>query len=176
MVYGSKHASEIDDALTDEDVVRECLDVLRKICGKKDIPKPVDYVVTRWGKEKFSRGAFSYVPPGVKGMVEYGIMGQPIYDPLYDDDHHHSDNNDESLANLSEDKHDTTNTHKKESALHTATTDTNFTIKKERSAAEEEKDTSDTNCSTQCRRPLIMFAGEATTPYHPSTIHGAYLS
>ena len=26
------------------------------------------------------------------------------------------------------------------------------------------------------KRPLIMFAGEATTPYHPSTIHGAFES
>ncbi len=24
------------------------------------------------------------------------------------------------------------------------------------------------------KRPLILFAGEATTPYHPSTIHGAF--
>lgn len=24
------------------------------------------------------------------------------------------------------------------------------------------------------KRPLILFADEATTPYHPSTIHGAF--
>jgi hypothetical protein len=24
------------------------------------------------------------------------------------------------------------------------------------------------------KRPLILFAGEATTPYHPSTLHGAF--
>jgi Flavin containing amine oxidoreductase len=26
------------------------------------------------------------------------------------------------------------------------------------------------------KEPLLMFVGEHTTPYHPSTIHGAYLS
>ena len=31
-------------------------------------------------------------------------------------------------------------------------------------------------CNTSRPRPLILFAGEATTAYHPSTIHGAYLS
>jgi hypothetical protein len=25
-------------------------------------------------------------------------------------------------------------------------------------------------------KPLIMFAGEHTTPFHPSTMHGAFLS
>lgn len=28
--------------------------------------------------------------------------------------------------------------------------------------------------ATKPDRPLILFAGEATTPYHPSTIHGAF--
>jgi hypothetical protein len=84
------------------------MDVLKRICGRQ-IPDPLDYRVSRWGREQYSRMAFTYVPPGVDGFRELRVMGEAIHD-------------------------------------HTGT------------------------------RPSLMFAGEHTTPYHPSTIHGAFLS
>jgi Flavin containing amine oxidoreductase len=94
---------------TDSEVVEDCLAVLRRMCGRELVSTPVDYHVTRWGKETYSRMSFTYVPPGVDGHAELKAMGSPIYD-------------------------------------HTG------------------------------QVPVLMFAGEHTTPFHPSTIHGAFTS
>ena len=107
-LYGGAFAKEIEE-WTDHDVVSDCLSILRRICGRECVTTPIDYHVTRWGKDPYSRMSFTYVPSGVNGLSEFKAMSQPIYD-------------------------------------HTGTV------------------------------PVLMFAGEHTTPYHPSTIHGAYLS
>lgn len=106
-MYGGAFAAEIE-SWTDTEIVRDCLSVLKTICGCK-IPVPSDYFVTRWGKEQYSRMAFTYIPPGVNGLQELQAMSQPI-------------------------------------------------------------------CDASGQVPMVMFAGEHTTPYHPSTIHGAFLS
>jgi len=106
-MYGGAFAKGIED-WTDTEVVEDCLQVLKKFCGRQ-IPQPVDYQVTRWGHEQYSRMAFTYIPPGVDGTTELQAMSQPILD---------------SMGEI----------------------------------------------------PVLQFAGEHTTPYHPSTIHGAFLS
>jgi Flavin containing amine oxidoreductase len=107
-MYGGSFAKEMEE-WTDMEVVEDCLAILRRICGRECVTAPLDYHVTRWGKEPYSRMSFTYVPPGVNGISELQAMSQPIYD-------------------------------------HTG------------------------------RIPVLMFAGEHTSPYHPSTIHGAFLS
>jgi monoamine oxidase len=107
-MFGGPFAKEVE-SWTDADIVKDCLAVLKRICGR-EVPDPIDYCMTRWGQEKYSRMAFTYIPPGVNGGKELASMGDAIHDP-----------------------------------------------------ARPEK-------------PLIMFAGEHTTPYHPSTMHGAFLS
>ena len=42
--------------------IQDCLRVLKKVCGKYKIPDPIDYVVTRWSQEPFSKMSFSYIP------------------------------------------------------------------------------------------------------------------
>jgi hypothetical protein len=106
-MYGGNFAKEIEE-WTDEGIVEDCLDVLKKICGR-ELPAPLDYHVTRWGYEQYSRMSFTYIPPGVDGFAELRTMNQPIYD-------------------------------------------------------------------SKGQVPVLMFAGEHTSPYHPSTIHGAFLS
>ncbi len=108
-MYGGDFAKDVED-WTDRDIVSDCLEVLKKICGLREIPAPVDYCITRWGKEQYSRMAFTYIPPGVDGAKALSTMSQPVHDPVLPE------------------------------------------------------------------KPLIMFAGEHTTPYHPSTMHGAFLS
>ena len=108
-MYGGDFAKDVED-WTDRDIVSDCLDVLKKICGIRDIPPPIDYCITRWGKEEYSRMAFTCIPPGVDGGKALAAMSQPVCDPVLPE------------------------------------------------------------------KPLIMFAGEHTTPYHPSTMHGAFLS
>merc|ERR1712194_144704 len=118
----------------DEAVVAEAMQVLKKICNKAikardgsmktrrqvdlTVPDwPIDYFVSRWGSDPYSRGAFCYVPPGVNGFKELTAVSTSIYD---------------------------------------------FRPKWAEPSDEKPK------------RPLVLFAGEATTPYHPSTIHGAF--
>jgi hypothetical protein len=107
-MYGGAFAKEVE-TWTDSEIVDDCLDVLKRICGT-EVPLPVDYCITRWGHELYSRMAFTYIPPGVDGPRDLTAMSQAVYDP--------------SLPG----------------------------------------------------KPLLMFAGEHTTPYHPSTMHGAFLS
>ena len=108
-MYGGDFARDVED-WTDREVISDCLEVLKKICGLRQIPAPIDYCMTRWGKEEYSRMAFTYIPSGVDGGKALSAMSQPVCDPALPE------------------------------------------------------------------KPLIMFAGEHTTPYHPSTMHGAFLS
>ncbi|KAL9191585.1 hypothetical protein ACHAXT_001291 [Thalassiosira profunda] len=133
-IYGGSEYSTQIEGMHDEDVVGECMAILKKVCRHAiaargdalktrrhvdlDVPDwPIDFFVSRWGSDPHSRGAFCYVPPGVRGIDELRAMSAPVcdYRPEW--------------AEGSDDKP---------------------------------------------KRPLIMFAGEATTPFHPSTIHGAF--
>ena len=107
-MYGGSFAAELE-SWKDSEIVEDCLNVLERIVGKA-VPEPVDYIVTRWGKEQFSRMSFTFIPPGVDGPKQLRVMSESLYDPV------------------------------------------------------------------DAEKPLIMFAGEHTTPYHPSTLHGAFLS
>ncbi|VEU34069.1 unnamed protein product [Pseudo-nitzschia multistriata] len=112
-MYGGDFARVVED-WTDRQIVEDCLEVLKKMCvgsrAERQIPPPVDYCVTRWGKEEYSRMAFTCVPPGVDGAASLAAISEPIPDPVLP------------------------------------------------------------------QKPLVLFAGEHSTPYHPSTMHGAFLS
>ena len=47
-------------------------------CG---VPDPVDSFVTRWGKDRYARGSFSYVKPNSDGFVEALKIARPVFDP-----------------------------------------------------------------------------------------------
>ena len=47
-------------------------------CG---VPDPVDFFVTRWGKDRYARGSFSYVKPDSDGFVEALKIARPVFDP-----------------------------------------------------------------------------------------------
>lgn len=145
-LFGGTRAKELED-WTDVDIVHDCLSVLERICNTSksggvrrsnnnytaagtsrstsaysSLPDPIDYRVTRWGNEQYSRMAFTYVPPGVDGFNELRNMSLPI------NTHQHGNRN----------------------------------------RGDGKKDA--------VAVPTILFAGEHTTPYHPSTIHGAFNS
>lgn len=79
LIFGGDTAKDVE-RLTDEVAVGQTMDILRKAWGK-DIPSPVDYLVTRWGEDVYARGSFSFVPPGVDGFVELNKIARPVYDP-----------------------------------------------------------------------------------------------
>ncbi|KAK9713904.1 hypothetical protein RND81_06G058100 [Saponaria officinalis] len=63
--------------ISPSDHVGHALTVLRKLFGETAVPNPVASVVTDWGRDPFSYGAYSYVAVGASGE-DYDIIGRPV--------------------------------------------------------------------------------------------------
>ncbi|MCO5548955.1 hypothetical protein L7F22_002419 [Adiantum nelumboides] len=57
--------------------VEHALTVLRSIFGEASVPQPTGSVVTKWGSDPYSRGAYSYVAVGASGE-DYDIIGRSV--------------------------------------------------------------------------------------------------
>lgn len=68
--------------MSSSDHVYHALVVLRKLFGKETVPDPVASVVTDWGRDPFSYGAYSYVAVGASGE-DYDILGRPVENCLF---------------------------------------------------------------------------------------------
>ncbi|XP_042507973.1 lysine-specific histone demethylase 1 homolog 3-like isoform X2 [Macadamia integrifolia] len=64
------------------DHVNHAVMVLRRLFGEAKVPDPVASVVTNWGKDPFSRGAYSYVAIGSSGE-DYDVLGRPVGNCLF---------------------------------------------------------------------------------------------
>lgn len=64
------------------DHVNHAVMVLRKLFGETEVPEPVASVVTDWGRDPFSYGAYSYVAVGASGE-DYDILGRPVENCLF---------------------------------------------------------------------------------------------
>ncbi|KAK1360592.1 Lysine-specific histone demethylase [Heracleum sosnowskyi] len=62
--------------------VNHALVVLRKLFGVAMVPDPVASVVTDWGRDPYSYGAYSYVAIGASGE-DYDILGSPVENCLF---------------------------------------------------------------------------------------------
>ncbi|KAI4983261.1 hypothetical protein ZWY2020_023753 [Hordeum vulgare] len=62
--------------------VSNAMVVLRKLFTDAAVPDPVASVVTNWGLDPFSRGAYSYVAVGASGQ-DYDIIGRPVANCLF---------------------------------------------------------------------------------------------
>eukprot|EP00978_Attheya_sp_CCMP212_P025926 scaffold84316_cov54-Attheya_sp.AAC.2 len=240
MYYGGAHAHDMEE-LRDVQVVDDCMQVLRDNFGTDLVPdQPLDYAVTRWGMERFSRGAFSFVPPGVHGETELDLCGAPIYDPYQSNVNSinvvsppasdaHPQQNDEyvdldptnSNSNIiapntsntasssssftannhvpvavgsalqhglagdsskdpSKGKADGEHENEHDAVIGSSSTSisssANAVAIDEQNPSMSEERNDNENDLTNIQRPVILFAGEHTTPYHPSTIHGAFSS
>ncbi|KAH7523544.1 hypothetical protein FEM48_Zijuj06G0023000 [Ziziphus jujuba var. spinosa] len=69
-------------SISSSDHVRHALMVLRKLFGEAKVPEPVGSVVTDWGRDPFSYGAYSYVAVGASGE-DYDILGRPVENCLF---------------------------------------------------------------------------------------------
>lgn len=61
---------------SEEEVIREAQDVLRKIYGSK-VSKLQAYRITRWASDPFSGGAYSHVPLGAT-PADYDALAEPV--------------------------------------------------------------------------------------------------
>jgi len=58
-------------------VISEVVEVLSYIFCEESVPKkPLRYKITRWGSDKFSRGSYSFLPPG-SNPNDYSILAKP---------------------------------------------------------------------------------------------------
>lgn len=63
--------------MNSSDHVNNALTVLRELFGVSAVPDLVASVVTDWGKDPFSLGAYSYVAMGSSGD-DYDLLGRPV--------------------------------------------------------------------------------------------------
>ncbi|XP_062598638.1 lysine-specific histone demethylase 2-like [Saccostrea cucullata] len=66
----------------DRDIVAASMEVLKLMFPEETVPKPLDYFVTKWTKEPFSKMSYSYIPIGVDGDA-YDIMSQDVGSKIY---------------------------------------------------------------------------------------------
>ncbi|KAF2310058.1 hypothetical protein GH714_006368 [Hevea brasiliensis] len=69
-------------SMSSSDHVSHALMVLRKLFGEAIVPDPVASVVTDWGRDPYSYGAYSYVAIGSSGE-DYDILGRPVENCLF---------------------------------------------------------------------------------------------
>lgn len=63
------------------EIVAEAVEVLLQIYGMETVPQPKFAFVTKWGSDPFSRGSYTYIPPGSAGR-DYDILSSPVNDRL----------------------------------------------------------------------------------------------
>ncbi|KAI5846870.1 flavin-containing amine oxidoreductase-domain containing protein [Tricharina praecox] len=67
---------------TDENIIEEATAALQKMYPDKVVPPPTETIITRWRKDPFSRGSYSYV--GQEATAEdYDLMAKPVGNNLY---------------------------------------------------------------------------------------------
>lgn len=69
------------ESMTDNEIIKQAMTTLHKMYGNT-IPQPTQYLVTRWGKDPFTRGAYSYIPVGSTGQ-QYKEMSKPVGNQLF---------------------------------------------------------------------------------------------
>ena len=78
--HGGDKGFELED-LSDDEIIAGAMQTLRVMFGD-DIPEPEGVLITRWGKDPFSFGAYSHIPPFASGD-DHDILAEPIDDVLY---------------------------------------------------------------------------------------------
>ena len=69
------------ESLSDEEAVREAMEVLRSIFDK-DATDPVNSIVTRWSADPFTRGVYSHMRVG-SSYDHFDALAEPIGDRLF---------------------------------------------------------------------------------------------
>ncbi|TKX23679.1 lysine-specific histone demethylase-like protein [Elsinoe australis] len=68
------HAAEVTPTAT---LLKEILSRLSRTFAPKPVPAPVEVIVTRWKKDPFTRGTYSFVAPGTQ-PGDYDVMAAPV--------------------------------------------------------------------------------------------------
>jgi len=74
-------AAHYAEATSDNQLIQEVTDRLDKMFAPNDVPLPTEAIVTRWSKDPFARGSYSYVGPQTQAG-DYDVMARP-HGPLH---------------------------------------------------------------------------------------------
>ncbi|MBK6646985.1 MAG: FAD-dependent oxidoreductase [Anaerolineales bacterium] len=78
--HGGEKGFALED-LSDDEIISGAMRTLRAMFGG-DIPEPVGVLITRWGRDPFSFGAYSHIPPFASGD-DYDALAEPVEDVLF---------------------------------------------------------------------------------------------
>lgn len=78
--HGGEQGFAIED-LSDDEIIAGAMKTLRVLYGD-EIPEPEGWLITRWGKDPYSLGAYSHIPPFASGD-DYDALFEPVNDVLY---------------------------------------------------------------------------------------------
>ncbi|KJZ79042.1 hypothetical protein HIM_01815 [Hirsutella minnesotensis 3608] len=70
---------------SNDHLIAEATEILRSVFGK-DVPYPVESVVTRWGSDRFARGSYSSAAPGML-PDDYDTMSRPVGNLFFAGEH-----------------------------------------------------------------------------------------
>ncbi|KAF3085049.1 hypothetical protein TWF102_009914 [Orbilia oligospora] len=66
-----------------EEIIKEATGILKKCWGEDKVPdRPEEIFVTKWRKDPFALGSYSYVAPGSTG-ADYDTIAKPINDQIF---------------------------------------------------------------------------------------------
>ena len=66
----------------DESLVNEMTSILARIYNKESLPQPIQYIVSRWHRDPFACGSYSFVGPDATGK-DYDILGESVDQKLF---------------------------------------------------------------------------------------------
>ncbi len=64
------------ERLSDREVVADAMSVLRTVFGRS-VPDPTGVIVTRWGRDRWSYGSHSHLPPG-SSPADHDALAAPV--------------------------------------------------------------------------------------------------
>ncbi|KIV85197.1 hypothetical protein, variant [Exophiala sideris] len=74
MAGESAHEAE---KVSDEVLVGQCVEQLQNVFGARNVPQPLESIVTRWGSDRFARGTYSFVAAEAR-PGDYDLIAAPI--------------------------------------------------------------------------------------------------
>ncbi|MCK6585860.1 MAG: FAD-dependent oxidoreductase [Anaerolineales bacterium] len=78
--HGGGKGFALED-LSDDEIAAGAMRTLRTMFGE-NIPEPEGLLITRWGKDPFSFGAYSHIPPFASGD-DYDAIAEPVGEALF---------------------------------------------------------------------------------------------
>ncbi|KAF2151280.1 hypothetical protein K461DRAFT_228453 [Myriangium duriaei CBS 260.36] len=73
----SGHAAHAAEVTPTEVLMKEVVGRLSTTFAPQPVPAPVEVIVTRWKKDPFTRGTYSFVAPGTQ-PGDYDVMARPV--------------------------------------------------------------------------------------------------